>query len=163
MKPGVFRTSVAGMVFNISFFKCLHMLVCKIYVVIIHNRSSLFFLLNKYCTEGQGSEVIHLKISNALRVGVVLIFFWANRRKALLPDKFYSYYFLQWLITLQLLLLTFIRARQFYHTEGMHPLLYPVWKPSNMRSFLHWYCFSLIKISALQSFRLSHPVLQSRQ
>jgi hypothetical protein len=95
MKPGVFRIYVAGMAFNISLFKCLHMFVCKIHVVIIHNRSSLFFLLNKYCTEGEGSEVIHLKISNALRVGVVLIFFWTNRRKVLLTDKFYSYHFSQ--------------------------------------------------------------------
>jgi len=51
------------------------MLVCKIYVVIIHNRSCLFFLLNKYCTEGEGTENFHFKISNALRVGAVLIFF----------------------------------------------------------------------------------------
>jgi hypothetical protein len=75
MKPGVFRISVAGMVFNISFFKCLHMLVCKIYVVIIHNKSSLFFLLNKYCTEGKATEHFHFKISNALTVGALLIFF----------------------------------------------------------------------------------------
>jgi len=75
MKPSIFRVSVAGMAFNIFFFICLHMFVCKIHVVIIHNKSSLFFLLNKCCTEGEGSYIFHLKISNAMRVGVVLIFF----------------------------------------------------------------------------------------
>jgi len=56
MKPGVSRISVAGMAFNISYFKCLHMFVYKIYVVIVHSRSSLLFLLNKYCREGEGSD-----------------------------------------------------------------------------------------------------------
>jgi len=60
------------------------MFVCKIYAVIIHNRSSLFFLLNKYCTEGGGSHIFHLKISNALRVGVVLIFFGLIERRCYL-------------------------------------------------------------------------------
>ena len=162
MKPGVFRVSVAGMAFNISFFKCLHVFVCKIYVMIIHNGSSLFFLLNKYYTEREGGEIFHLKISNALTVGLVLIVFGLIEGRCYLL-KFYSYRFSQWLITLQLVLLTFIRARWFYHTEGLHLLTYPLWKLSNKRSLLHWYCFSLIKMSALQSFLFSHPVPHSRQ
>jgi hypothetical protein len=93
MKPGVLRVCVAGMAFNISFFKCLHMFVCKIFVVIIHNRSSLFFLLNKYCTEGKGSEMFHLKISNSLRVGIVFIFFGLIGRRCYLLINFIPIFF----------------------------------------------------------------------
>lgn len=36
MKSGVLRDLVTGMAFNISFFMCVHMFICKIYKVIMH-------------------------------------------------------------------------------------------------------------------------------
>jgi hypothetical protein len=47
MKPGVFRASVAGMSFNISLFIYIHVFVCWMYTVIIHNGSFVFFYVEE--------------------------------------------------------------------------------------------------------------------
>jgi hypothetical protein len=55
MKSGIFRVSVAGMAFNISFFMCVHMFICKIYKVTIEATADLScFTLNSNCIVGLG-------------------------------------------------------------------------------------------------------------
>jgi hypothetical protein len=55
MKSGIFRASVAGTAFNISFFVCVHMFIFKIYKVIIQATAELSCItLKNNCLEGLG-------------------------------------------------------------------------------------------------------------